>query len=97
MVYDTTIRAEGASECPEDVRRFGMSKEGGIERQFMLGVVQTADGMPIHDEVFAGNTAEGPTLMPMLTTVLGRYPHLRRLIIVADRGLLSITSSSYRR
>lgn len=74
-----------------------MSKEGGIERQFMLGVVQTADGMPIHDEVFAGNTAEGPTLMPMLTTVLGRYPHLRRLIIVADRGLLSITSSSYRR
>lgn len=91
VFYDlTTIRTEGASECPEDVRRFGMSKEGSIERQFMLGVVQTADGMPIHHEVFAGNTAEAPTLMPMLTTVLGRYPHLRRLIIVADRGLLSL-------
>lgn len=91
VFYDlTTIRTEGASECPEDVRRFGMSKEGGIERQFMLGVVQTADGMPIHHEVFAGNTAEAPTLMPMLTTVLGRYPHLKRLVVVADRGLLSL-------
>lgn len=91
VFYDlTTIRAEGASECPEDVRRFGMSKEGGIERQFMLGVVQTADGMPIHHEVFAGNTAEAPTLMPMLTTMLGRYPHLKRLVVVADRGLLSL-------
>ncbi len=91
VFYDlTTIRAQGMSECPEDVRRFGMSKEGGIERQFMLGVVQTADGMPIHHEVFAGNTAEAPTLMPMLTTVLGRYPHLKRLVVVADRGLLSL-------
>ncbi|GMV02989.1 MAG: IS1634 family transposase [Burkholderiaceae bacterium] len=91
VFYDlTTIRAEGASECPEEVRRFGMSKEGGIERQFLLGVVQTADGMPIHHEVFAGNTAEAPTLMPMLTTVLGRYRHLRRLVVVADRGLLSL-------
>ncbi len=91
VFYDlTTIRAQGTSECPEDVRRFGMSKEGGIERQFMLGVVQTADGMPIHHEVFAGNTAEAPTLMPMLTTVLGRYPHLKRLVVVADRGLLSL-------
>ncbi len=91
VFYDlTTTRAEDASDCPEDVRRFGMSKEGGIERQFMLGVVQTADGMPIHHEVFAGNTAEAPTLMPMLTTVLGRYPHLKRLVVVADRGLLSL-------
>ena len=91
VFYDlTTIRTEGLSEQSEDVRRFGMSKEGVIARQFMLGVVQTADGMPIYHEVFAGNTAEAPTLLPTLKTVLGRYPHLRRLIIVADRGLLSL-------
>jgi transposase len=30
----------------------------------MLGVVQTADGMPIYHEVFDGNTAEAPTLEP---------------------------------
>ena len=67
-----------------------MSKEGVIARQFMLGVVQTADGMPIYHEVFDGNTAEAPTLEPTLEKVLSRYPHIRRLIVVADRGLLSL-------
>jgi transposase len=84
VFYDlTTIRAQG-------LRHFGMSKEGGIARQFMLGVVQTADGMPIYHEVFAGNTAEAPTLEPTLKKVMARYPHIRRLVVVADRGLLSL-------
>ncbi|NMG73121.1 hypothetical protein GO611_23900, partial [Azoarcus communis SWub3 = DSM 12120] len=42
----------------------GLSKEGDIARQVMLGVVQTADGLPIHHEVFAGNTGETTTLIP---------------------------------
>lgn len=91
VFYDlTTIRTEGLSEQKDDVRRHGMSKEGLIARQFMLGVVQTADGMPIYHEVFAGNTAESPTLRPTLQKLLSRYPHIRRLIVVADRGLLSL-------
>jgi len=91
VFYDlTTIRTEGLSEQTGDVRRHGMSKEGLIARQFMLGVVQTADGMPIYHEVFAGNTAEAPTLQPTLEKVLSRYPHIRRLVVVADRGLLSL-------
>ena len=91
VFYDlTTIRAEGHSQQDGDVRHFGMSKEGVIARQFMLGVVQTADGMPIYHEVFDGNTAEAPTLEPTLKKVLARYPHIRRLIVVADRGLLSL-------
>ncbi|KAF5292570.1 hypothetical protein FQR65_LT20266 [Abscondita terminalis] len=74
VFYDlTTIRAEGLSQQAGDVRRFGMSKESVIARQFMLGVVQTADGMPIYHE-----------------KVLARYPHIRRLVVVADRGLLSL-------
>lgn len=91
VFYDlTTIRAEGHSQQDGDVRRFGMSKEGVIARQFMLGVVQTADGMPIYHEVFDGNTAEAPTLEPTLKKVLARYPHIKRLVVVADRGLLSL-------
>ena len=89
--YDmTTIRAEGVSTVEEDVRRFGMAKEGLIARQFMLGVVQTGDGLPIYHEVFAGNTAESPTLLPTLKTVLERFPSIRRVVLVADRGLLSL-------
>ena len=91
VFYDlTTIRAEGHTQQSGDVRHFGMSKEGVIARQFMLGVVQTADGMPIYHEVFAGNAAEAPTLEPTLKKVLARYPHIRRLVVVADRGLLSL-------
>jgi transposase len=56
----------------------------------MLGVVQTADGMPIYHEVFDGNTSEAPTLLPTVRKVLARYPHIRRLVMVADRGLLSV-------
>ena len=91
VFYDlTTIRAEGHSQQGGDVRHLGMSKEGVIARQFMLGVVQTAEGMPIYHEVFDGNTAEAPTLQPTLKKVLARYPHIRRLVVVADRGLLSL-------
>jgi transposase len=91
VFYDlTTIRTEGLSEQPGDVRHHGMSKEGIVARQFMLGVVQTADGLPISHEVFDGNAAEVATLKPTLLKVLGRYPHIRRLVVVADRGLLSV-------
>ena len=91
VFYDlTTIRTEGLSTEAHDVRRFGMAKEGVIARQFMLGVVQTAEGLPIYHEVFDGNAAETKTLLPTLRTVLGRFPSVRRLILVADRGLLSL-------
>ena len=95
VFYDlTTIRSEGLSVQDGDVRHFGMSKEGMVARQFMLGVVQTADGMPIYHEVFDGNTAEAPTMLPTVRKVLARYRHIRRLVMVADRGLLSIDNLS---
>ena len=89
--YDmTTIRAEGLATVEGDVRKFGMAKEGLIARQFMLGVVQTSEGLPIYHEVFDGNTAETKTLLPVLKRVMDRFPNLRRLVLVADRGLLSL-------
>lgn len=91
VFYDlTTIRSEGLVTVEKDVRQFGLAKEGLIARQFMLGVVQTAEGLPIYHEVFDGNASETKTLLPTLTTVLERYPSVRRLILVADRGLLSL-------
>lgn len=92
VFYDmTTIRAEGLSQQPGDVRRFGMAKEGLVARQFMLGIVQTAEGIPLYHEVFDGNTAEVTTLKATIEKVIARFP-IRRVIAVADRGLLSIDS-----
>ena len=78
VLYDiTTIRAEGLSEREEDVRRFGMVKEGVVARQFLLGVVQSADGIPLCHEVFDGDAAEVGTLKPVIDKVFA-VPHPAR-------------------
>ena len=73
----------------DEIRKYGLSKEGGIGRQVMLGVVQTADGLPIHHELFEGNAAETKTLVPTIEKILKLYP-IQRVVLVADRGLLSL-------
>jgi transposase len=90
VFYDlTTVGVEGATELPGDVREYGRSKDGGIARQFMLGVVQTAEGLPIAHRVWQGNTGEALTLQPVIEDVLTHYP-VKRVVLVADRGLLSL-------
>jgi hypothetical protein len=91
VFYDlTTVRIHGEGRVEEDLRAFGMNKEtGGIARQFVLGVVQTADGLPLMHIVHPGNVAETKTLQAMLAKVLERFA-IQRIILVADRGLLSL-------
>ena len=90
VFYDmTTIGSAGLSEQEGELRQFGKSKEGPIARQVMLGVVQTAEGLPLYHEVFDGNTAEVRTLRPTIEKIVQRFP-VKRVIAVADRGLLSV-------
>ena len=89
VFYDlTTIAVTGQTDLEDDVRAYGLAKSGLIERQFMLSLVQTAEGLPIAHEVHPGNTAEDKTLLPMIRGLLARYP-LKRVVLIADRGLLS--------
>jgi hypothetical protein len=91
IFYDlTTVRIHGEGDVEDDLRAFGMNKErGGIARQFVLGVVQTAEGLPLMHSVHPGNVAETKTLQSMLQAVFARFP-IQRVILVADRGLLSL-------
>jgi transposase len=90
VFYDlTTVSVTGQTDLQEDVRAYGRAKSGLVERQFMLSLVQTAEGLPIAHEVHPGNTAEAKTLLPMIRKLLARYP-LKRVVLVADRGLLSV-------
>ena len=91
VFYDlTTVRIHGEGEVADDLRAFGMNKEtGGIARQFVLGLVQTAEGLPLMHTVHPGNVAETRTLQAMLKTVLQRFP-VQRVVLIADRGLLSM-------
>ena len=94
VFYDmTTIRAAGLSEQDGELRHYGMSKEGVVARQVMLGVVQTAEGLPLYHEVFDGNTAEVTTIKGVIKEIVARFP-IKRVIAVADRGLLSTDNLS---
>jgi hypothetical protein len=94
IFYDlTTLRYCGAG-LPEDdmpLIAHGLSKSGLIEKQMVLGVVQSAEGIPLFHTVAPGNIGEGTTLIPMLQHALKRFP-IRQMIVVADRGLLSLES-----
>lgn len=52
-----------------------------MARQFVLSLVQTADRLPIAHEVHPGNTAEAKTLLPMIRSLLERWP-LERVVLV---------------
>ena len=92
VFYDlTTVEVAGEAVVSDDVRAYGMSKSGLVARQFMLSLVQTAEGLPIAHEVHPGNIAEAKTLLPMIKSLLARYP-LKRVVLVADRGLLSVSN-----
>lgn len=51
--------------------------------------MQTAEGLPIHHEVFDGNVAETKTLLSAIETVTQRLK-VRCVVLVADRGLFSL-------
>ena len=89
VFYDlATVAVTGQTQLEDDVRAYGLAKSGLVERQFMLSLVQTDEGLPIAHEVHPGNTAEAKTLLPMIRGLLARYP-LKRVVLIADRGLLS--------
>jgi transposase len=54
----TTVEVAGEAVVADEVRAYGMSKSGAVARQFMLSLVQTAEGLPIAHEVHPGHFAE---------------------------------------
>ncbi len=89
-LYDlTTVRVYGKSVVENDVREIGKNKEtGGFARQFVYGIVQNRDGLPLMYQIHSGNTADTSTLTGTIKTLLSQFP-VRRIIAIADRGLLS--------
>jgi transposase len=73
----------------DTLRDFGFSKDNKVnEVQVVLGLLIDMSGRPIGYELFPGSTFEGKTLESSLDKLSGRFG-IRRVIIVADRGLNS--------
>jgi transposase len=88
VFYDvTTFHFESVKA--DTLKDFGYSKAGKFnEVQVVLGLLMDCEGRPIGYELFPGNTFEGKTLEASLEKLERRFG-IRRVIIVADRGLNS--------
>lgn len=88
VLYDvTTLYFE--SFTPEELKQCGLSKDNKSQQpQIVVGLLVTSDGFPLTYDLFAGNTFEGHTMIPVVTGLVTRY-HLKNLTVVADAAMLS--------
>ncbi|MFQ5722509.1 MAG: IS1634 family transposase [Candidatus Aminicenantales bacterium] len=94
VFYDTTsVYFEG--EGPEGLAKKGYSKDKRPDlNQILIGVLMTKEGIPIGCEVFPGNCYDGSTLKCALEVLSKRF-HLKRVIFVGDRAMVSQENLSY--
>lgn len=70
-------------------KAFGYSRDHRSDRpQVVIGLLTSADGIPIAHHVFAGGTNDATTLKGVLEDLTGRFA-VGRICVVADRGLIT--------
>jgi DDE family transposase len=86
-LYDLTSTYFEGPTCP--LAQFGHSRDGKKGKvQIVFGLVCNVEGCPVAVEVFEGNTGDPTTVAPVITKLRQRF-HLRRVVLVGDRGLLT--------
>jgi len=88
VFFDTTsIYFEG--EGGQDIGQRGFSKDHRPDLyQMVVGAVIDGQGRPICCELWPGNTTDVTTLIPVVDRLRSRFG-VRRVCIVADRGMIS--------
>lgn len=88
VLYDvTTLYFE--SFTADELKKPGFSKDNKFNQpQIVVGLLVTPAGFPLSYDVFAGNTFEGHTMLPVLTAFRAAHA-TERLTVVADAGMLS--------
>lgn len=87
VLYDvTTLYFE--SFKADEFKNQGFSKDNKSQQpQIVIGLLVTQSGFPLISEVFAGNTFEGKTMLPVVEKFIMEHPHSKP-IIVADAAML---------
>jgi hypothetical protein len=91
VFFDTTsIYFEG--EGGQEIGRHGQSKDHRPDRkQMVVGLALDRHGWPLCCELWPGNTADVTTLLPVVNRLRQRF-RVRRVCIVADRGMISAST-----
>lgn len=89
VLFDTTSSYfEGRG--PAGLAASGYSRDKRPDRvQVVIGVLMTRDGIPVAHYVFPGNTADINAFRQALKDLKGRFPLDGRVVVVADRGVVS--------
>lgn len=69
----------------EGLRKRGVSKEHRKSPVISMGLLMDKDGIPIHYELYPGNTNDSDTVLPVLKKVRKEYG-LGRIVVVGDKG-----------
>ncbi len=75
-------------ENEDDLRKRGVSKEHRPNPIVQMGLLLDGDGIPLDYEIFAGNTGDMLTMMPVMKKAdLRKKSDDERVVVVADKGL----------
>jgi transposase len=90
--YDLTssyLEGDPAGHGRFPSKAFGYSRDRRADRpQVVIGLLTSADGIPIAHHVFAGGTQDATTLKGVLEDLTDRFA-VGRICVVADRGLIT--------
>ena len=81
-----TYGGESGEVIEEGLRKRGVSKEHRKSPIVSMGLLMDKDGLPLHYELFSGNTNDCTTALPVLKKVRKEYD-LGRIVMVADKGI----------
>jgi transposase len=72
----------------DELKIQGFSKDNKSQQpQIVIGLLVTQSGFPLSYNVFAGNTFEGNTMLPVIEGFISKHPHTKP-IVVADAAML---------
>jgi transposase len=90
--YDLTstyLEGDVAGHSRFPSKAFGYARDRRSDRpQVVIGLLTSADGIPIAHHVFAGGTNDATTLKGVLDDLTARFA-VGRICVVADRGLIT--------
>ncbi|HZK25016.1 MAG TPA: IS1634 family transposase [Oscillospiraceae bacterium] len=73
---------------PDEVRKFGPSKEKRPNPIIQMGLAMDANGIPLHYELFPGNKLDKETFRSVIGEVRKNYD-TGRIVVVADMGIIT--------
>jgi hypothetical protein len=89
MVFFDTTSLYFEGEGGETLGQYGYSKDHRPDlHQMVVGAVLDGEGRPICCELWPGNTTDVTTLIAVVDRLRQRF-HIRKVCIVADRGMIS--------